>query len=189
MGKQRKGDIDPIKYATNHLDHIQKAIALEFSLARKIPLPEEMREANKCITSTPPESIIAFWTKQLTRNDATIEQATTLQNKWQKQTPDAIGRVGGDLKTVTIAQLLNRYNMGGQNWIRHFVFGFPPLIGTLSQKGVFPKGCELDTDPTQPQQIWEKSQARFLERSARDPDLRMPDDFGTKHRRRWAPVG
>ena len=69
-------------------------------------------------------------------------------------------------KTVKIAQLLNRYNMVGQNWIRQFVFGFP-MIGTLSQNGVFPKGGELDTDPTQPQQIWEKSKDRFLERPAR----------------------
>ena len=74
--------------------------------------------------------------------------------------------IAGRTKTVTIAQLLNRYNMGGRNWIRKFVFGFP-LVGTLSQKGVFPKGGELGTEPMQPQHIWEKSQARFLERSAR----------------------
>lgn len=49
-----------------------------------------------------------------------IEQATTVQKEWQKQTPVAIGRVGGELKTVAVAQILYRYNMGGRNWALEF---------------------------------------------------------------------
>ena len=79
-----------------------------FFLARKTPLHGEMREGNRFITSAPPESIIAFWGKQLNRLDTLIEQAKTVQNEWQKQTPGVIGRVAGEVKIVTIAQLLNR---------------------------------------------------------------------------------
>ena len=130
------------------------AIGMEFFLARKIPLPDEMRGGGgRFIISAPPESIMAFWTKQLARLDKMIAQSTT-QEEWQKRTPDSIGRVAGALKTVTITQLLNRYNMGDQNWMQQFIFGFL-LIGILSQKGVFPIGGEPDTNPTQPQKIRE----------------------------------
>ena len=164
MGQQRRGDFEPIKDADNHLDRIYKAIELEFFLARQIPLPEEMHEANKFITSAPPESIIAFRNKQLARLDTMITQAATTQKEWQQQTPDSIKCVTGELKTVTIAQLLDYYNMGGQQWIQQFIYGFP-LIGTLSQKGAFPEGKESGTEPMQQQHIWARSQARFLERS------------------------
>ena len=111
---------------------------MEFALSRKIPVPDETREADRFTISAPPEPIMAFWKKQLDRLDTMIAQATA-QEQWQKRTPGSIGRVTGELKTVTIAQLIKHYNVGGRNWVRRFFFGFP-LIGILSQKGVLPKG-------------------------------------------------
>ena len=113
MGKQRRGDFVPIKDADNNLGRAKNAIGLELFLARQIPLPEETQEANKFPTSAPPESIIASWNKQLARLDTTIAQSATIQEEWKQQTPDSISRVTGELKTGAIAQLLNRYNMGG----------------------------------------------------------------------------
>lgn len=172
MGKQRKGHFEPIKEAANHLRCIQKAIDLECALWSKMPLPEQTQEAYKFITSSPPGSIMEFWTKKLARLDTMLAQAATAQKQWQhaqkqwqQQTPGFIIRAKGEIKPLQSRNFLFDTTWGAELGYNNSYSG-APIVRILYQNGGFFRGRRTGHCPTQPQQRWVESKDRFLGRPA-----------------------
>ena len=67
------------------------------------------------------------------------------------------------MKSVTIAALLGNFDMGGSAWMARFTFG-SPLVGNLSQEGIYPRDPSLLPAPPI-EGIRPSSRQRFMTRS------------------------
>ena len=67
------------------------------------------------------------------------------------------------MKSVAIVALLGNFDLGGSAWMAQFTFGFP-LVGNLSQEGVYPRDPSLIPAPPI-EGIWTSSRQRFSTRS------------------------
>ena len=162
-GEQRRGVLMHIDDATSVDDHINKAVNQDFLLARSIPLPDEVNESLVFISNTKPRHLRAFWDLQLKRVNHWVRLTDGIQQIWDATTSPSIKSATGKLKSVAISALLDNFDLGGSAWMSQFTFGFP-LVGDLSQEGVFPRDPSLSPAPPI-DGIWTSSKQRFLTRS------------------------
>ena len=87
-------------------------------------------------------------------------------------TPQAIKGAQSRSQAVAFHQLLHNFGLGGDNWIRQFIFGFP-TTGFLSQAGISPASPKAKP-PLPTAAIWRSSLKRFRGRS-RSSGLRGAD--------------
>ena len=162
-GEQRRGVLMHIDDASSIDDHINKAVNQDFLLARSIPLPDEVNESLSFIANTKPSHLRTFWNHQLKRVAHWVDLTNGIQRIWDCSTSPSIRSATGKLKSVAISALLDNFDLGGSAWMSQFTFGFP-LVGDLSQEGVYPRDPSLAPAPPL-DGIWTSSKQRFLTRS------------------------
>ena len=96
---------------------------------------------------------------------------------WDAQTPDCISAATGELRTASLLTLSLNFNLGGRGWIKQFAYGIP-LVGNLSQGGVYPRDTPRTSAPD-PCLIWAQSHVRLALR-AKPPSFYMPKPSGLK---------
>ena len=116
-------------------------MAEPFHLADETPLPGEVKASLSLIKNTEPGKILQFWRAQLRRLRKLAAAAAPTQAARGALIPDSIRPAAGRIKIVTISRLLRQLNMGGQSWIKQFIYGFD-IVGTFSQEGIFPRGSK-----------------------------------------------
>ena len=163
-GEQRKGIQFSIPDATSKTDFVFRAMAEPFHLADEIPLPSEVKASLDFIKNTAPDKIRRFWKAQLRRLRLLTRAAAPAQAVWDALIPDFIRPAAGKLKTVTISHLLHQFGLGGQSWIKQFIYGFD-IVGTFSQEGLFPVDPRVKP-PLPTESIWEDCAGRFRTRAA-----------------------
>ena len=162
-GEQRRGILMHIDDATSIDDHVAKAVNQDFLLARSIPLPAEVGDSLSFIASTKPADLRSFWKHQLKRVDHWVKLTNGIQRLWDCAAPPSIRSATGKMKSVAIAALLGNFDLGGSAWMTQFTFGFP-LVGNLSQEGVYPRDPSLVPAPPI-EGIWASSKQRYTTRS------------------------
>ena len=145
--------------ATSIEDHLQREIKEDFYLAKDIPLPTELSESLRFINNSDPRAIRHWWNLQGERVESLVDELQETQLVWDARTPDCIAAATGKLKTVSLLALSLNFNLGGRDWAEQFTYGFP-LVGDLSQDGVYPRDTSLKPSPD-PVHIWERSQERL----------------------------
>ena len=164
-GEQRRGVNLTIEDATSPENHVDRAMGLEFFLAADIPLPSEIPPALEFINKNDPGNLKAFWPSQLGKLSLLVEKCAPAQTIWDASKPESIKGTGGELKTVALLQLMRNKDLGGAEWIKQFTFGFP-IVGTLSQKGVYPTDPSIGQAPDL-SEIWNLRTERFRNRATR----------------------
>ena len=162
-GEQRKGLDCHITESTDIDDHTRKALDLEFFLSKPVPLPAEIRESLEFIRGAETNDVADFWTKQLMMVRKVVDDAKTIQQQWEDQIPNKEDRRPPSLRTVALLHLMKNFDLGGDRWIRQFVFGFP-IIGELEQTGVYPRD-DSKKGPDPIDGIWKDNLKRFQTRA------------------------
>ena len=165
-GMQRSGIFESIIDAKNYEEHMTKACQTEFFLAKDTKLPSDLDNALNFHAKATPTEIRSFWAHQTARITSLSQAAQKTQSEWDKLIPTEISYSAKGIRTAALSHLLSSQNMGGQRWIAQFTFGFP-IVGTLSQKGVFPPSEKVLPTPISPEELWVDAKARFAERSTR----------------------
>ena len=76
-----------------------------------------------------------------------IQQATPHDKEWDATIQPELRPAAGKVRLAPLMSLMYQHNLGGSAWLSQFIFGFK-LIGTLSQKHVFPPSDKmLGRDP------------------------------------------
>ena len=163
-GEQRKGISMHIRDATSVADHIDKAMREEFYLSKEIPLPPEIETSLKVVAKYKEKTLVHHWGKQINDLRSLVDDCENIQRIWDAMAPSSIKEATGNMKTVTLAHLAQSLGLGGGNWIRQFTYGFP-LVGDLSQSGVYPRKEDLKPAPSIAG-IWDNASNRFQERAA-----------------------
>ena len=163
-GEQRRGIMMHISDAASIEDRVFKAIDQDFFLPKDIPLPGEIADALTFTMNTPLEIQVDFWREQLDRVQVLVDKAEEQQAFWYSQTPVTISHATGKFKFLAFTTLMDQYGLGGRNWMRQFVWGFP-ITGDLSQSGVYPKDPQAVPAPDTAT-IWADAESRFRSRAA-----------------------
>ena len=127
-------------------DHVNKAVDQDFLMARPIPLPAEVDESRALIATNPPRGLLSFWNFQLKRVANYVDLTSGIQKIWDNAAPPEIRDASGKMKSIAISALLGNYDIGGASWMAQFTFGFP-LVGNLSQEGIYPRDTSLTSAP------------------------------------------
>ena len=162
-GEQRRGVSMLISDASSISDHVMKSLDLEFFLAKDIPLPVETLTAMEFTLATPFPLQVDFWQDQLQRVKLVVEQASDLQNEWYSKVDQRIHTATGKVNFIAMMSLMDQFGMGGKNWLQQFVWGFP-IVGDLSQSGVFPTDPNAVPAPD-PSGLWAETTDRFKTRA------------------------
>ena len=162
-GEQRKGIQFSIPDSASKSDFVFRAMAEPFHLEGEIPLPAEVKASLDFITNTDPDRTLKFWKAQLRRIRNLARAAAPTQAAWGDLIPDFIRPAAGRLKTVTISHLTHQFGLGGQSWVKQFIYGFE-IVGTFSQEGLFPVDPR-DKPPLSTDSIWEDCAGRFRTRA------------------------
>ena len=104
------------------------------------------------IKNTGPGDILLFWKAQLRRLRKLAAAADPTQAAWGDLIPDFIRPAAGRLKTVKISHLMRQFGLGGQSWIKQFIYGFE-IVGAFSQDGLLPVGPKVKP-PLPTESIW-----------------------------------
>ena len=121
-------------------DHINKAVAQDFFLAKAAPLPAELDESIEFISTTPACKLHSFWDAQLKRMADYVALTSGARRIFGDATPPEIKSATGTMRSVATSALLGNYDMGGASWMGRFAYGVP-LAGDLSHEGVSPRGA------------------------------------------------
>ena len=105
-GQQRKGIFESVIGATDRHDHIVKACALEFPLAKDIKLPEDLERALDFHTNTPSGQIRSFWASQAARLASLAQLAGPTQAAWDALIPHTISYAAKGIRPAVFAPLL-----------------------------------------------------------------------------------
>ena len=135
-GGQRKGIQFSIPGAASKSDFVYRAMAEPFHLAGEIPLPGEAKASISFIKNTHAGEILEFLKAQLRRLRKLAAAAAPAQAAWVALIPLSIRPAAGRIKIVTTPHLLHQLDLGGQSWIKQFIYGFD-IVGTFSQEGLF----------------------------------------------------
>ena len=135
--KQRKGICDDIHEASSVYHHVELAFQLPFFLAQEIPLPPALIRAQLFLSGCNDDRISAFWGMQILLLEKLVLASTETESRWSAQIPPAIRPAAGKVKVKAMLSLMKQANLGGQRWVKQFIFGFP-LVGELSQRDVYP---------------------------------------------------
>ena len=149
--------------ATSIDDHIAKAVNQDFLLARSIPLPAEVGDSVAFIATTKPAHLRAFWRHHLKRVNHWVRLTEDARRIWDCAAPPSISSATGKMKSVANSAPMGNFDMGGSAWMSQFTF-FLPLVGNLSQEGVYPRDPSLT--PAHPiEGSWASSKQRYMARS------------------------
>ena len=122
------------------------------------------------IRSVSKEEAVEFWTSQLARVREIVKMAELTQAQWEELIPGGPDKYIPSLRTVALLHLMRNFDLGGDHWVRQFVFGFP-IVGEVEQTGVFPRDTKL-TPPPVLTNIWTGNSARFQTRARASGHLR-----------------
>ena len=115
-------------------------------MARSTPLPGEVDDSLAFSATTPPGGLLPFWDFQLKRVANYVDMTSAIQKiRGNAATPE-IRTATGKMKSIATSALLDNYDLGGASWMARFTFGFP-LVGNLSQDGIYPMGTSLTCAP------------------------------------------
>ena len=128
---------DDIPQARSVYHHVELACHLPFFLSQEIPLPPALRVAQLFLAQSDEQAASAFWRKQLTDTETAVRDSTPTENVWAAQIPPNTRPATGQLRATALAHLMRCYNIGGAQWAKQFIFGFP-LVGTIGQKDTSP---------------------------------------------------
>ena len=161
-GEQRKGTICHITDSKDPVGHTKKAMGLEFAIEKEAPLPSEVKASLEFIQNVTYEEATEFWTAQLSKVRGIVAAAAT-QMKWEAASPCAATRRPRSVRAVALLHLMKCFGLGGDRWMRQFVFGFP-IIGEIEQTGVFPRDA-AKRPPPPIGEIWSGNSTRFQTRA------------------------
>ena len=133
-------------------DRLRKAIKEDFYHATEIPLPGESSDSLRFINNSDQRAIRLWRGLRAERVWDLADNLTETQAIWGALTPECIASATGKLKTVPLLAPPLNFNLGGRDWIKQFTYG-SPLVGNLSQDGVYPRGTSLNSAPD-PSEIW-----------------------------------
>ena len=145
-GEQRRGPHFNIVGASSHTDHVHRAMAEPFHLADDIPLPADVMEAVTFLNGTADSAIRTRWADQLDRLARLDEACDPLQRLWNSHIPPELAKVTGPIRSVTLLHLMSQLQMGGDRWLKQFIYGFR-VRGTFSQSGIFPIDPKISPPP------------------------------------------
>ena len=178
MGRYSEKDPNPdIQDAINYLDRIGKAAQADFLLTRPISIPSEIHDSLDWIASETKEAVFNFWEDQLDRLTHLGLQADTTQTIWGDAIPPDLMGGACRISTVSLLTMMRHFDLGGEQWITQFVYGFP-ACGIISQPGVFPHSEKADP-PIPLSHVWKSTRGRFQER-AKTQVLRTPRPYGRR---------
>ena len=123
-GEQRRGPHFNIVGASSHTDHVHRAMAEPFHLADDIPLPADVMEAVTFLNGTADSAIRTRWADQLDRLARLDEACDPLQRLWNSHIPPELAKVTGPIRSVTLLHLMSQLQMGGDRWLKQFIYGF-----------------------------------------------------------------
>ena len=146
-GEQRKGGNLCIEDAFGDRPHGEGNVP-GILHAADIPLPPEIPESLTSISHTKTEDLRAFWIAQLGRLETWIGKRSPSHGIRGDVRPDVIRQTGIRLKTAALLQLLRKKDIGGSEWLKHLPIGFP-IVGNLSQAGIYPGARALARPKTQ----------------------------------------
>ena len=135
-----------IEDASSIDDHVGKAANQDFLMDRSTPLPAEVAESIAFIATTPSRDLLPFWDFRLKRVANYVDLTSGIQKIWGNAAPPEIKTATGKMKSIAISALLGNYDLGGASWAAQFTFG-SPLVGNLSQEGIFSRGPSLEPAP------------------------------------------
>ena len=138
-GEQRKGSTCHITNSTDAIDHAKKAMGLEFFLAKPAPLPVEIQESISFIKKVGGETAMAFWNDQLQKVKQIVVHARETQLTWEAAFPLTGNAKPPSLRTVALLHLMKCFDLGGDRWIKQFIFWLPHCGGGRTDRGI-PKG-------------------------------------------------
>ena len=134
---QRKGIRDDIRDASSVYLHVELACQLPFFVAQRIPLPPALARAQDFVAFCDPNAVSPFWGKQLTKMQDLVSSSAKAEQVWNSCTPPEIAPAAGNLNITEVASLMKQANLGGAEWLKQFVNGFP-LVGSLRQQHAYP---------------------------------------------------
>ena len=173
-GEQRKGAHYNITCAISRTDHVERAMLEPFHLAGEIPIPPDVTRAIDFISPTPDRSIRKFWNIQLSRLKSLVKGGADTQLSWDSCRPQSVADAQSPIRTVSIAQLLALLGVGGDKWLKQFIYGFD-IIGRLSQRGEFPADPKVKC-PGDISTIFDTCRSRFVTR-ARNSGYKYADSL------------
>ena len=132
--------------ASSIADHFNKAVAQDCFLAKATPLPDAADEALEFTSTTPSSKLHPFRGSQLTRAADYVDLTSGGRRIWGNAAPPDIKSATCKMGHIASSALLGNYEMGGASRMAQFAYG-PPLVGDLSQEGVFPMGTSLNPPP------------------------------------------
>ena len=109
-------------------------------------------------------TLAKHWDAQLEDLHTMVRKCEGIQRIWDAMAPPAIKPATGNLKSAALTRLAESLELGDGKWLRQFAYGFP-LVGDLSQCGVYPRDDSLSPAPST-SGIWENASKRFQERAA-----------------------
>ena len=167
LGEQRRGIIDDHPEASSLDELAKQAITDPFFLAQKIPLPRATLNALNFSLKGCHSEISSFWPTQLTELTNLAQKARPTEELWRTLIPDDIKPAAGRINAAALFCLMQGAGLKGPRWIRQLISGFP-LVGTLSQKSVYPVDPKVDRRPElSPNRLFDSSRIRFEERAAK----------------------
>ena len=143
---QRKGLSQFIPSDLPPVAHVDAAMVLPFPLSAGMPLPLDLKRAIDFAAFSDPESLIKFWASQVASLRSLGARLDPLRAKWLDLSPPEIRQVSARLHLPLLKFVLHAFDMGGEEWVDSFIFGFP-MVGLHSQKGVFPAEARSAFDP------------------------------------------
>ena len=121
-------------------------------------------------TSADTDAIATSRGAQIGRSSSLVRGCLPTQEQWFNSTPESIRGEQARFQAVAYHQLMRHFDLGGADWVRQFIFGFP-TTGILSQPGVFP-ASNTAKPPLPVSAIWNSSVKRF---NVRDSGYRNID--------------
>ena len=138
-------------------------MGLEFFLVKPAPLPNEIRDPLTFIQKVGKLTAQSFWQGQLSRVKQIVTEAGGTQELWEAAIPTIGNARPPSLRTVALLHLMKSFDLGGDKWIKQFVFGFP-IVGEIEQTGVSPMD-DSQRPPPEVTGIWNGNSQRFQTRA------------------------
>ena len=144
--------------------HILASGKLTFPLAEPAKLPRDVTAAANFMASKSPHFLREHWKTTL----KTVEKRASELNS--DRTQEILNLCHPELSKLTakihiplLRELMNEYDMGGEEWIDQFYSGFP-LIGTQGEAGVYPQQHDGSEEMLTREEVLITSKERFYQR-------------------------
>ena len=115
------------------------------------------------LRSQPTELLKQFRAEKIRDLRILVDKCEPSQTIWDYVRPSEVAPAKGQLKTVALLHHMRNFDLGGEEWLKQFAYGFP-LVGARSQEGIYPKGASVCPPPSL-DGIWSDSAERFTSRA------------------------